>query len=84
MQQRINNAYTLATSVRKLSLTEREEQFAQLIANGSSQVDAYKKVYSTNKMSANTKACEVARRPKILARVAQLRAGSLEGFQLGP
>ena len=58
-------------------LTAKQEAFAQAVADGMTQSDAYRKSYDTSKMtpkSVNEKASELMAHVKVTARVAELKA----------
>ena len=59
-----------------MKLTEKQESFAQLIAGGSTQVDAYRESYNAENMSDETvhvEACRLIKNPKITLRIKQLK-----------
>lgn len=65
-------------------LTAKQEAFAQNIASGMTQADAYKRSYGAEKMSANAiyrEASVMLGRPKIAQRVAEIKE-TLEKKQL--
>jgi phage terminase small subunit len=60
-----------------MTLTAKQEAFAQAIADGMTQADAYRKAYSAGKMADKTvwvKASELMADGKVSGRVAELRA----------
>lgn len=68
-----------------MKLTAKQEAFAQAIASGVSQADAYRMAYNHEGMQANTvhsRACELAKDSKVAARIAELRAPVIEAAQL--
>lgn len=53
-------------------LTEKQERFARLLSEGSTNAEAYRAAYETENMAANTvysEACKLAANPKIAARL---------------
>lgn len=63
-----------------MSLTPKQEKFAQCIADGMSQADAYRTAYSAGKMSdgaLHVEASKLMDNPKIALRLSELR-GKLE------
>lgn len=69
-----------------MKLTAKQEAFSQAIVSGMSQADAYRTVYSAEKMADKTiweKASAVAADGKVTARVAELRAPVVEKLQYG-
>jgi phage terminase small subunit len=59
-----------------MALTGKQELFAQSVASGTTQADAYRKAYNSGKMKAETiqrKACELMKDGKVSARVDSLR-----------
>lgn len=59
-----------------MTLTAKQEAFAQAIADGKNQSDAYRTAYSVGSMTAatiNVKASEVMSNGKVAVRVAELR-----------
>ena len=59
-----------------MKLTAKQEAFAQAIADGMNQSDAYRKAYKPNPMTANAlgvRAHEVGTNSKVIVRVAELR-----------
>ena len=59
-----------------MTLTAKQEAFAQAIASGLTQTDAYRSAYSAEKMKAETvqqTACRLMADRKVTARVAELR-----------
>lgn len=67
-----------------MALTPKQEKFAQLVASGLTQTEAYKQAYNVSKMGATTinrEAHELARNPNISARVDELRKPIIEAHQ---
>ena len=59
-------------------LTAKQARFADLIAGGLNQTQAYRRAYSAQGMSADTvkvEACRLAKKPKIVWAVDRLRKG---------
>lgn len=57
-------------------LTAKQEHFAQLVAQGKSQADAYREAYNAGKMRDEriyVEACEVAKNPKVSGRIRELK-----------
>lgn len=68
----------------KPALTPRQEAFAQAVASGMNQSDAYRSAYSATNMKAATihvKACELMAEGKIRGRVAELRQPAIKEAQ---
>lgn len=60
-----------------MTLTAKQEAFAQAIADGRNQSDAYRAAYSAGKMKAetvNSKAYELSKNGEVTARVKELRS----------
>ena len=58
-------------------LTEKQELFAQGLAEGLTNAEAYRRAYDASAMQANTvhnEACKMAQHPKVSARVSELLA----------
>lgn len=67
-----------------MALTPKQEKFAQLVASGVNQSDAYRQVYNADKMSGSTvnrQAHEVAQNSNVTARIAELRKPIIEAHQ---
>ena len=67
-----------------MALTPKQEKFAQLVASGVNQSDAYRRVYNADKMSGSTvnrQAHEVAQNSNVTARIAELRKPIIEAHQ---
>lgn len=67
-----------------MTLTAKQEAFAQAIADGLNQSDAYRKAYDASSMTdavINVKACELLKNGKVKVRVDELR-GKLEAKAL--
>lgn len=67
-----------------MTLTSKQEAFAQAVVSGMTQADAYRKAYSTGKMKAETvqqSASRLMADRKVSARVAELRAPVVEKVQ---
>ena len=58
------------------NLTEKQEGFAQAVANGATLVDAYRQFYSTNAKpeTLHVKASELAASGKVSVRIAELKS----------
>jgi phage terminase small subunit len=68
-----------------MKLTAKQEKFAQLVAEGFSISEAYRAAYNAEKMAADTvhrEAHEVAKHPKVSARIDELRKPIIEKVQL--
>jgi len=69
-----------------MNLTPQQEAFAQAVASGLSQSDAYRKAYtvkpSTKATSVNVNACKLMADANISQRVAELRAPIAEQAQI--
>jgi phage terminase small subunit len=68
-----------------MSLTPKQERFAQLVASGENLSDAYRQAYDASGMkpaSVNRSAKEVIDNPKIAARVEELRKPIVERAQI--
>ena len=66
-----------------MKLTDRQERFAQLLADGSSQADAYRQVYDISKMKLNSiyqRASKVAAGVKVASRVKELKEKLTEKY----
>ena len=64
-----------------MTLTAKQEGFAQSIADGMSQADAYRANYSADKMSDKQvweEASKVAKNPKVSARIGEMREALAE------
>ena len=60
-----------------MSLTEKQELFAQSVANGARQAEAYRAHYETSRMSDKCvweEASKLASTPKVSQRIAELKA----------
>lgn len=68
-----------------MALTAKEEAFAQAIVSGMKQVDAFRAVYSTKGRESNVHegACNLMKKPKIISRIAELRAPVIAKLQYG-
>lgn len=67
-----------------MALTPKQEKFAQLVASGTNQSEAYRQVYNADKMSGSTvnrQAHEVAQNSNVAARIAELRKPIIEAYQ---
>jgi phage terminase small subunit len=66
-------------------LTPKQEAFAQAVATGKTQADAYRHAFNASKMKAQTiqsKACLLMADGKVRARVAELRKPVVEAVQI--
>jgi hypothetical protein len=64
-----------------MNLTDKQEKFAQCIAKGYTQADAYREAYDCEDMVDNTvykEACLLMNNPKITERVKELKERNLE------
>ena len=64
-----------------MNLTDKQEKFAQCIAKGFNQSDAYREAYSVENMSDDAiyvEACRVMNNPKVSLRVKELKDRNLE------
>jgi hypothetical protein len=64
-----------------MNLTDKQEKFAQCIAKGYTQADAYREAYDCEDMIDNTvykEACLLMNNPKITERVKELKERNLE------
>lgn len=69
-----------------MSLTAKQEAFAQAIASGMNQSNAYRAAYNAGTMSAatiNVKASQVMANGKVSVRVAELRKPVIDALQYG-
>jgi phage terminase small subunit len=60
-----------------VKLTAKQEAFAQAVADGMTQADAYRKAYDAGRMKAESiqvNACNLMKNTKVSSRVAELRA----------
>ena len=67
------------------TLTSKQEKFAQLVASGKNQSDAYRQAYDAENMTDKTiheTACEVAANPKVSARIKKLREPAVRKIEL--
>ena len=68
-----------------MNLTDKQEKFAQAIAKGFNQSDAYREAYSVENMSddaINVEACRVMNNPKVSLRVKELKERALKRFDI--
>lgn len=68
-----------------MNLTDKQEKFAQCIAKGYTQADAYREAYDCEEMVDNTvykEACLLMNNPKITARVKELKERALKRFDI--
>jgi|SRR3990172_2498791 len=68
-----------------MALTAKQEAFAQAVASGMNQSDAYRSAYSAGKMkdsSINVKASQLAADGKVSVRVAELRKPAVDAVQV--
>lgn len=68
-----------------MALTAKQEAFAQAVASGMNQSDAYRSAYSAGKMkdsSINVKASQLAADGKVAVRVAELRKPVADAAQV--
>ncbi len=73
----------LAKTQKCIQLTEMQEKFCQLMADGFQQSYAFKELHPTMSMeNCHSGASVLMRRPHVIARVAQLRAEAVEGFDV--
>lgn len=66
-------------------LTAKQERFAQLVAQGETQTDAYKKAFkpkTTNDKTIYPEASKIAANPKIRTRIEELRKPAVEAVQM--
>lgn len=71
----------LLESGKKMDLTDKQEKFAQAIAKGFNQSDAYREAYTAENMSKEAigvEACRVMNNPKVSLRVKELKERNLE------
>jgi phage terminase small subunit len=64
-----------------IRLTSQQENFAELVAAGLNQSEAYRRAYRAGRMKAETihkRACELAADGKVAGRIAELRGPALE------
>ena len=73
------------TKSKEVALTSKQEKFAQLVASGKNQSDAYRQAYDAENMTDKTiheTACEVAANPKVSARIKKLREPAVRKIEL--
>jgi hypothetical protein len=69
----------------KMELTDKQEKFAQAIAKGFNQSDAYREAYAAENMSneaIGVEACRVMNNPKVSLRVKELKERALKRFDI--
>ena len=68
-----------------MGLTDKQEKFAQAIAKGFNQSDAYREAYTAENMSKEAigvEACRVMNNPKVSLRVKELKERALKRFDI--
>lgn len=68
-----------------MDLTDKQEKFAQAIAKGFNQSDAYREAYTAENMSneaIGVEACRVMNNPKVSLRVKELKERALKRFDI--
>lgn len=75
----------LLESGKEMGLTDKQEKFAQAIAKGFNQSDAYREAYTAENMSneaIGVEACRVMNNPKVSLRVKELKERALKRFDI--